>query len=192
MPHSAVLLAGGKSSRMGRDKALLDFRGQPLWRHQLDTLSQTAPQELFISAAANAPYGGGSWRIIPDAEAGHGPLAGIVSALKAMRTEWMLVLAVDVPFVTADFLRNLLVRTNETRMCVIPVHENGDLEPLVAVYPRTALARAETLLQAGERRLSTLISHLETDGMITKWAVDAGARAFFSNWNTPGDVESGD
>jgi molybdopterin-guanine dinucleotide biosynthesis protein A len=105
MPHSAVLLAGGKSSRMGRDKALLTFREQPLWLHQMDTLSQTAPQEMLISAPADAPYGGSAWRIIPDAETGHGPLAGIVSALQAIQTEWLLVFPVDMPFVTADLLR---------------------------------------------------------------------------------------
>jgi molybdopterin-guanine dinucleotide biosynthesis protein A len=74
---------------------------------------------------------------------------------------------------------------------VIPVHENGDLEPLVAVYPRAALARAEAQLRAGERRLSALISQLETDGLLLKQVLDAGARALFANWNTPEDVEPG-
>src|SRR5215204_5156515 len=97
MRHTAALLAGGQSSRMGRDKAQILVDGEPLWMRQLQSLRETDPTELLISAQTAAAFQDARCRVIPDAEAGQGPLGGIVTLLDAMSNDWLLVLAVDVP-----------------------------------------------------------------------------------------------
>ncbi len=105
---AAVLLAGGQSRRMGRDKALLLVDGgRVLWERQLDVLRSLGPAELFISGPARPgfPY---DVRLLEDERPGLGPLSGIVAALEAMTTPLLVVLAVDLPAMRADFLRGLL------------------------------------------------------------------------------------
>ncbi|MEQ1854155.1 MAG: molybdenum cofactor guanylyltransferase, partial [Chthoniobacteraceae bacterium] len=121
MAHSAVLLAGGRSSRMGRDKPGLIFDGKPLWRHQLATLRATQPAELFISGAADGCYADAGIPVIPDDAPGLGPLGGIATALRRCTGEPLLVLAVDMPMMTPDFLRSLLDESRRTGKGVIPV-----------------------------------------------------------------------
>src|SRR5687768_17396927 len=107
MLHSAVLLAGGKSSRMGRDKGALLVEGEPLWQRQLNILRRTQPRELFISGPLDGPYANTGVRIVSDAEPHLGPLGGIAAALGECTTDWLLVLAVDLPFMRADYLLSL-------------------------------------------------------------------------------------
>ena len=80
---SAVLLAGGKSTRMGRDKAAVLVEGRELWARQLDTLRRTGAGELFISGFSDGPYAAAGLSIIADENVGFGPLGGIVAALRA-------------------------------------------------------------------------------------------------------------
>jgi molybdopterin-guanine dinucleotide biosynthesis protein A len=188
MRHSAVLLAGGKSSRMGRNKAQIPFHGQPLWLRQMEVLRETAPQELLISAPRDAPYNGPAWRIVPDAEPDQGPLGGIATAFAAMSTEWLLVLAVDLPFMTADFLRDLIDEVNQTGKGAVPVHADGKLEPLVAIYPRAALPLAQEQLRRGERKLMRFIEELESAHRLGRRVLSAEEVPLFINWNVPADL----
>src|SRR5438477_277515 len=120
MSHSAVLLAGGKSSRMGRDKAALIVDGEPLWQRQLATLRATQPAELFISGKSDGPYANCGVEILADEFPDCGPLGGITTALRRCTSERLLVLAVDLPAMTAEFLRTLLDESQRTAAGVIP------------------------------------------------------------------------
>jgi molybdenum cofactor guanylyltransferase len=189
MAHSAVLLAGGKSSRMGCDKAFIDFEGRPLWQHQLAKLRGTQPEEIFISAAEDAPYQG-ACQVVPDLQPGRGPLGGVVTALQKGASQWLLVLAVDVPFVSQQFLTSLIVMANETRRGVVPLRETGDLEPLIAVYPKAALESAEALLARGELRMKALVAELAAADLISTLPISPAIGAQLVNWNTPRDITS--
>src|SRR5688500_16588132 len=92
---AAVLLAGGRSTRMGFDKATLVIDGQPLWQRQLATLRALHPHELFISGRLDGPYGGAGVEIIEDDVADLGPLGGIASILRRAESELVLILAID-------------------------------------------------------------------------------------------------
>jgi molybdopterin-guanine dinucleotide biosynthesis protein A len=81
-PFTAVLLAGGKSTRMGRDKAGVLLHGQPLWQRQLATLRAVQPAELFISGKADAAYAGAGVEIVADNFPGLGPLSGLEATLR--------------------------------------------------------------------------------------------------------------
>ena len=173
---------------MGRNKAWIDFRGRPLWEHQLATLRQTFPQELFISARADAPYRHEEARIIPDQVDDQGPLGGIASVLRVIETEWLILLPVDLPNMTSALLNSLLREVNRTGRGVVAAHPGGKLEPLVAVYPKAALPFAEALLQSGERRLRAFVEKLERAGLIAKVELSAEVAPQFANWNSPADV----
>ena len=107
MNLSAVILAGGESRRMGRDKAWLEMGGQPLIRRALSTVRDSGIQGIVISGRAGADYSSLGCPVLFDLEPGCGPLGGIERALSAATAPLVLVLAVDLPGVTAAFLRKL-------------------------------------------------------------------------------------
>ena len=205
MSHAAVLLAGGKSSRMGRDKSALPVNGEPLWQHQLAILRATEPAEIFISGKSDGPYADCGVEILADEFPGCGPLGGIATALRRCTSDLLLVLAVDMPAMTVGFLRTLLDQSHRTGMGVVPSvaadvrsrariplspdeDEQAHLEPLAAVYPRAALVVADECLRSGERKLATFIRTLEARGLLHIHHVEAGAIVLFTNWNSPGDI----
>lgn len=190
MGYSAVLLAGGKSTRMGRDKASIEIDGKALWRRQLDLLAAIDPVELYISGPANGPYAGSDGVIIPDRMNDCGPLAGLSSTLGVCSAEWLAVLAVDMPYMTADFMKSLIDSAERTGRGQIPVHADGQLEPLAAIYPRAAFELSKELLKAGERCLSAFIDALETAGLIQRTAISSEVKQLFANWNRPEDLSA--
>jgi molybdopterin-guanine dinucleotide biosynthesis protein A len=193
MSHAAVLLAGGKSSRMGRDKSALPVNGEPLWQRQLAVLRATDPVEIFISGKSDGPYAGCGVEILTDEIPDCGPLGGIATALRRCKSERLLVLAVDMPAMTAEFLRTLLNESSRTGKGVVPAvaadgRRRADFEPLAAVYSRPALAIADECLRSGERKLETFVRRLEAAGHVIAGPVIGGEVPLFENWNAPADV----
>ena len=207
MSHAAVLLAGGKSSRMGRDKSALLVEGEPLWQRQLAVLRATQPAEIFISGKSDGPYADCGVEILADEFPDCGPLGGIATALRRCKSDRLLVLAVDMPAMTAEFLRTLLKESQRTAMGVVPFvaadgrrrarispsacdDDQPTVEPLAAVYLRAALAVADECLRTGERKLETFIRALHAKCLAAIRPVEAGDAALFTNWNSPDDVPS--
>src|SRR4051812_47141126 len=110
---TAVLLAGGESRRMGRDKAAVVFRDEPLWRRQLRILRDLGPEKIFVSARSEPTWLPNTVELLVDDAPSHGPLSGLTKGLAAMRTTHLLVLAVDMPFMTAGELGSLLERASD-------------------------------------------------------------------------------
>ncbi len=205
MSHAAVLLAGGKSSRMGHDKAALIVGGEPMWQRQLTTLRATEPAELFISGQTSGPYAECGVEILADEISESGPLGGVATALRRCTSERLLVLAVDMPAMTADFLRTLLEQSRCTTMGVVPFvtadarkrarissfvsdEDRVHPEPLAAVYPRAALVIADECLRAGERKLEAFVHKLSARQFVSMRPVAENEAALFTNWNEPEDV----
>src|SRR5438445_10130962 len=109
MNMSAVLLAGGESRRMGKDKATLQFRGRPLWQIQFELLRKLQPSEIFISARTDPTWRPEDVRFVADFLPSRGPLTGLAASLAQMHTTHLLALAIDMPFMTEDFLLSLSV-----------------------------------------------------------------------------------
>ena len=188
MRFSAVLLAGGKSSRMGRDKSTLIVDGQPLWRRQLAVLRATGAAEVFISGIVDGPYAGAGMEIVEDTRSESGPLGGIASALRRCGEEWLLVLAVDMPAMTAEFLCSL---TDAARKGagVVPVTDR--IQSLAALYPCSSLEIAETQLRDGRLKMECFVDELAARSLVRRIDVPAAQWPLFTNWNTPGDVVDG-
>ena len=182
-PFAAVLLAGGSSRRMGRDKALLPLKdGRLLWQRQLDVLRRLEPAELFVSGPRREGFPP-ELTCLPDEQPGCGPLGGIVSALGAMSVTRLVVLAVDLPLMTPEFLRGLLERAADRRG-VVPRHrESGLYEPLAAVYPSACLALAQARLDGDDWSLQRFVR--TADESLRAYEVATGEEALFANWNEP-------
>src|SRR5262249_46288003 len=131
---SAVIFAGGQSSRMGCDKAWLEFEGQPLINRALDIVRGSGITEIFISGRAGTDYSILGCPVLFDREPGFGPLAGIERALDTTEASLLLVLAVDLLRIASGFLEKLASHC-DSLTGVIPKLK-GQLEPLAAVYPK--------------------------------------------------------
>lgn len=149
------VLAGGRSSRMGRDKSRLPWGGT--------TLIETIAAEIAVLGTAPVATVGGvpvaGLRYVEDPLSGYGPVAGIAAALRDARQPWILAVACDMPGIRADFLRTLLQAAEGSG--AIPVTPDGRMHPLCAVWSATALRSFERALEAGEHRLRRVVSDLQ-------------------------------
>lgn len=179
-PFTAALLAGGKSSRMGQDKARLEFEGQPLWKHQIRLLESLSPDQLLISGRSDGPYAGTSYRVLLDEEPGLGPLAGLATLLAHCTAPRLLVLAVDMPWMTRPVLETLL----GAEKGLVPEHD-GWWEGTAAVYPREILPLIQKALHGPDRSFQALVRQAADQGLLASWPVPAGLRSCFRSWNTP-------
>lgn len=183
---SAVLLAGGRSTRMGRDKALIPIDGVPMWERQLSIVEQLAPAQVFLAGPPRAQWDATRYAVIDDAAPDAGPLGGIVAALRCCNTSRLLALAVDLPNITAAYLQELLARSSSD-VGIVP--GNGDyLEPVAAIYPTRCLLAAEDALQRGVHSLQRFAARGVAEGWLTERLVAAEDAPLFLNMNTPDDL----
>ena len=136
IPASAAILAGGRSSRLGRDKALLELGGEPLLARAVRLLRAVVDEVIVVGPAERAAVVPGV-RIVPDERPGVGPLGGIASALRATEAPYLLVVATDMPLLNVDLLRYLLSLAPGHDI-VLPRVE-GRTQQLHAVYSRACL-----------------------------------------------------
>lgn len=182
---SGFILAGGNSSRMGSDKALLLVEDEPLLQRMIGLLKPVC-RTIAISCQRD-DYSEFNVPLIPDAFVGYGPIAGLYSSLDHSKTEWNLIVSVDVPFVNEVLFRYLFsgIGAND---CVIPEHEAG-LEPLVALYSKRCLPVLKEMLLSGDYKLRNLFPKLNTRKLDCNELVQKYPRLFF-NLNRPGDYHS--
>jgi molybdopterin-guanine dinucleotide biosynthesis protein A len=185
---TAVLLAGGKSTRMGQDKAGVVVGGQALWQRQLATLRACGPRELFISGRPDGPYAGAGVEILTDSTPELGPLAGLEAGLRRARYPLVLVLAIDLPSMTPEFLSTLLREAGRDGLGRVP--SDGDfLEPLAAVYPCDGHALAAECLQSPDRSMRHFIRLATERGQLRPRPLSPDERLLFKNVNRPEDLD---
>lgn len=150
-PASGVILAGGASRRMGRDKAFMEFEGQPLIARVADQVRQVG-REVIVAGGAEpdaARYAPFADRCVADVYPGVGTLGGIHAGLQVARHELALVVACDMPFLNPDLLAWFVDAAGGWDLVVLK-HEQG-VEPLHAVYRKTCLPAIEATIRSGER-----------------------------------------
>jgi molybdopterin-guanine dinucleotide biosynthesis protein A len=158
MTLTAVLFTGGSSRRMGADKAGLIFDGEPLWSRQLRLLRELRPDALWISARSRPAWCPPEIEVVLDVPPSHGPLSGLSAALSRLQTSHLLVLAVDLPQMTAAHLRKLwsLARPG----CGVLPMAGEYFEPLCAIYPASAASAAKDALTSDDLSLHSLAQNL--------------------------------
>ncbi len=171
---AAILLAGGYSSRMGRDKAELDFGGRRLIELQLDKLLQTGVTEIVVSGYTK-PLSGTVY--VPDVYPHRGPLSGIHAGLLAIRRPSALVLAVDTPLVPVSLLQELaLSHGGGARV----VSHDGRLEPLIGIYDRDLASACERALLGPSTSMHRFLREIGCSEHLYR-----GDPALLMNCNTP-------
>jgi molybdopterin-guanine dinucleotide biosynthesis protein A len=185
MHLTGIVLAGGKSSRMGHNKGLTEFRGKKLIEYPLSLLEFYC-NELIISS--NSPeYQQFGFPVVPDEVSDKGPLSGLVSALKKSSADWNIVLPCDMPFINRNLI-DALIGNFCSFSGVVPVH-NLFVEPLTAVYHKDMTVVFSHALERNELSLHSVIRIIE----IYKLPVDKLLIKFpllFSNFNYPSDLKT--
>lgn len=180
MQAAAFVLAGGRSSRMGRDKALLCRDSRPLIEEVAATLLALTGNVALVGAPER--YGGLGFDCLPDLRSGCGPLGGIETALAARRCEYNVIVACDMPGICAPWIRALLAKSKETgALCAAARDTAGRVHPLFAVYRTGGLPIVGAMLDAGRLKLLSLLEELNA---IT---IDIGGTVW--NLNTAEDWE---
>ena len=179
-PFSGAVLAGGRSKRFGSNKAMANYQGQPLLCHVLQSLTQA--HERFV--IANQPISSVNVPIYPDLIKTRSPMSGLHSALTYAIHSWVAVAACDLPNLNTTYWRFLYNAKGDSQAVVIR-HENGKLEPLAALYHRTALPIIETRLRTNQFSLHALMADLNTTYVASQPFASDG---LFKNINKPEDL----
>jgi molybdopterin-guanine dinucleotide biosynthesis protein A len=187
MNLSAVILAGGESRRMGRDKAWVELDGQPLIAHVIEKVRALGVAEIFISGRNDADYSKLRLPVLHDIEPGFGPLGGIERGLRECQSPLLLVFAVDLAQMTTAYLHSLHAACDELTGAVPKLR--GELEPLAAIYPRRCHAIAANFLTQSRRSARDFAEACHREHAVRFVRVSGGFSHCFANWNLPADVE---
>lgn len=181
MRSGGFVLVGGRSSRMGADKALLPFQGLTLAATLAHRLLQIAGHAVLVGDPVKYAHLG--FPVIPDLNPGNGPLAGIEAALSSAIAEWSLILACDLPSIPDHLLSTLVAAIPDppaALQCIVPVSPAAIPQPLCAVYRRSCLPAVRSALAAGQLRVKDLFPQFQVRQI-------PAPLEYFANVNTPAD-----
>jgi molybdopterin-guanine dinucleotide biosynthesis protein A len=187
------MLAGGGSTRFGRDKALVEVGGLPMLGRMIGLLQSVAKSVKVVGAPEKyAPF---EREVVCDRWPGEGPLGGIITALEdaaksAAPGDWNLIVSCDMPFLTQDWLRFLVQRAVESKtQVVVPKSMHGP-EPLCACYRTNAAGALRAAFESGVRKVTHGLQHVTTEVLDeADWKRFDNAGRLFWNMNTVADYE---
>lgn len=196
---NAFVLAGGQSTRMGRDKAMLALGGRPLIEHALDKLRALGFSPRIAGSRSDlAAFAA----VIPDRHPQAGPLGGIEAALAASDTEQNFFLPVDLPWLPLEFLRWMIDRANGTEALATIPRLQGRPQPLCAAYSKALLPYAQAALVADDAKVMRAVEQaanatglridsfdVETVAAAQSWKQPLPLHRWFENINTPADFK---
>jgi molybdopterin-guanine dinucleotide biosynthesis protein A len=185
---TAFILAGGKSTRMGADKAFVTLDGRTLLERALQLVRSVSPDVRIVGDPAKfelfAP-------VVEDTFRDCGPLAGIHAALRSSARELNLILAVDVPFVPPSLLQYMIMRAKNSAATATVPRTNGGWQPLCAVYRRPFADAAEKALREGRYKIDALFTAPQTQAIEEGELMNAGfSEQMFRNLNTRTELEA--
>jgi molybdenum cofactor guanylyltransferase len=200
LPVHGFVLAGGKSSRMGVDKATMLFCGRPMVEIAVEKLRGVCAE---VSIVGNREDLVGFAPVVPEARLNVGPAAGIEAGLRAATQPWAMFVPVDVPLVPEELLRSWVAAVIEEggAGCGVSfLRVNKEKQPAFCAILREGLGSVAAALERGERRLADILASLDEDGKGRLWACDAESFApkisptylnmerWFCNVNTPQEL----
>jgi molybdopterin-guanine dinucleotide biosynthesis protein A len=185
---AAFVLAGGGSTRMGRDKARLELGGEPM---VIRAVHLAEPHVASVAVVAPGDrYAAMEMPVLPDRWPAAGPLGGIATALSTTSADWNLILGCDLPYLTSEWLAWFIPRAmNSPAQAVVPESRRG-LEPLAAMYHRACAAALTAAVERGVRRVTEGLAEILVERVrAAEWqGLDPSGR-LFDNMNTPEDYE---
>ncbi len=191
MKITGIVLCGGRSTRMGRDKASLPFGDETLLERAVRVVKEVADAVIVVTRKVEGggnPFLGLPVRLVHDAVANLGPLAGIAAGLSASTTDLNIVIACDMPLIRPAVLRRLIDLRGDADICLAVI--DGRASPLCAVYRARVAADAQALLASGERRVMALLDRVQTQRVDAAAFrdIDPDLESFLS-CNTPEEFE---
>ena len=185
---SAFILAGGESSRMGRDKARLELGGVPLILRTAKLMKSVAGEPAVIGN--HEAYREFDLRAIADDWPGAGPLGGIATALRTAAASWSLIVAIDLPYLTRAWLEYMIARALASSAdAVLPMNTRG-AEPLCAMYHQRAEPAIRKALERGTRKVTDGLLDVRVETIAPdEWKGFDSEGLLFKNMNSPEDYE---
>lgn len=184
-PVTGLVFAGGQSRRMGTHKALLEWKGEPLWKIAADKLAETCSEVIILSG--NQPYAG-HYPSIPDSPNAKGPLAGLIAGMETAQHEIVLALGCDMPLIPSTFLIAMQTRLEADMQVLIP-EIDGQRQFLCSLWRKSALPKLVEAGTQGEFALKNIIPKLSVQYVAADLIFGALPAGAFLNVNTPADWE---
>ncbi|MGQ8337598.1 molybdenum cofactor guanylyltransferase [Sunxiuqinia sp. A32] len=153
MEISGIILAGGKSSRMGQDKGLMEFNGKKLVEYAIKLLNPICSEILIISNQSG--YDGFGNQVVSDNFQGCGPIGGLEAGLKKVETDWNIVISCDTPFLQKELFVEMMNEISN-QDAIIPTHSKG-IEPLAGIYHKRLSTFFEEKIKADDLKLRKII-----------------------------------
>ena len=163
MKIAGVVLAGGQSSRYGQPKMFELFNGQPLYKNSLGALQKNQLQPLIIATNADlqSKFSDEDVQIIIEKQPHQGPLSALQNIMtNSLDVEWFFVAASDMPYMNPEFVQTMLTYIDDRYDAIVPTQASR-LQPLAALYRRTALPKANLLIQQNKRSMKVLLDQLQ-------------------------------
>ena len=175
---TGIILAGGKSQRMGTDKGLILWNNKPFIQHIIKALTPITSKTIIVSN--NKKHDAFGLTRIEDLIKNAGPVAGIYSGLKTSKTTYNLVLSCDIPLINTKILKQLIINMDED-IDIVQIESKKQTMPLIALYKKHCETIFYQLLQEGERRLKVVVNTCKVKTII----LDDNLNAYTKNINTP-------
>jgi len=184
---TAVILAGGESKRMGRDKLELPLAGRTL----LESIVSRFEEEfdgVFLSVSDPEKYPDVALRHIADILPGAGPLSGLHAALKSLPAGGVFLVAADLPYASPRVAKRIIELCGEKEACLIRLPD-GKLEPLFAYYKKSLLQRCEEAIKSGDYRMTEIVHNADTRFIAPSELGELWDEKLIYNINYPKDYE---
>lgn len=160
---TGIILAGGKSSRMGTDKGFIKLNGKPFVQYSIDAVKPLVSEIIIVSD--NSDYDVFGLKRVNDIFKDAGPVAGICSGLEASSTAYNLVLSCDIPLINSEILQKLIDNIDNTSQ-IVQAESLGKSMPLIAIYKKEVGATFKAFLQEDERRLRIAINGCKSKNIV--------------------------
>ncbi len=181
---TGIVLAGGRSSRMGEDKSLMKLNGKPLVEYSIDALKPLC--DMVVISSGNMIYDFTGCEVWPDELPDQAPIIGIYSCLKRSETEINIFLSCDMPLMSTSMI-GFLVAKSAPFDITVPIHKNGKIEPLCGIYKKSSIGIIKEFIDKGNYRLNECIRSASCQFIDVDSQIPCNTPNLFININTPTD-----
>jgi len=184
---TGIILAGGKSSRMGKDKGTCNFKNRPLVEYAIEVLRPFCG-ELLLSANNIESYKKYAMEVVPDEVSSIGPLGGIYTCLRKSKSEHNIILSCDTPFITKELIEYIIENIDSDYKVVAPLHRHNFIEPLCAYYSKDLIPEFEDCIKNEDYKLLRLLKSVKMKTLKIDSKLEFFSPKLFNNLNTPEDL----